>query len=402
VAPAAVENAHMQGSILFVSVMKGNPWGGCEELWARSAMRLAERGARVTTSVSYWPQPDSALDRLRAAGCRVDERNPRRAVSLALRSVGEDPNLWRAKRFIRSTRPDLVVISCGAFAEDIWWGEASRALGVAYVVVAQAAAEAWWPVGDARVQAIRSFYDGAVRVFFVSKGNRELVQRMLGARIPNARVIRNPFNVDYGVLCPYPPTDPTFNLACVARLEPYAKGQDLLIEVLSQPKWRVRNVAVRLYGKGPNANALLTLAELHQLHNVEFAGHINNIESLWRANHILVLPSRLEGLPLALVEAMLCARPAIVTDVAGNTEVIDDNETGFVAAAPTVAHLDEAMERAWQRRSEWEAMGAEAARRIRSKVPEDPIEAFVSEIANVVPTSARRQAGKPQVLLDSR
>ena len=57
-----------------------------------------------------------------------------------------------------------------------------------------------------------------------------------------------------------------------------------------------------------------------------------------------MLPSRFEGLPLALVEAMLCPRPAVVTNVAGNTEVIEDGETGFVAAAPTAGHLDEAME----------------------------------------------------------
>ena len=77
---------------------------------------------------------------------------------------------------------------------------------------------------------------------------------------------------------------------------------------------------------------------------------------------------------------MLCGRPAVATNVAGNSEVLDDNETGFLAAAPTTAHFDEAMERAWQRRCQWEDMGREAARRIRLAVPEDPVGVFADQL----------------------
>ena len=116
------------------------------------------------------------------------------------------------------------------------------------------------------------------------------------------------------------------------------------------------------------------------MENVEFRGHVGSIQDVWKNHHLLVLPSRLEGLPLVLVEAMLCGRPAVVTNVAGNSEVLDDNETGFLAAAPTAAHFDEAMERAWQRRNQWEDMGREAARRIRLAVPEDPVGVFADQL----------------------
>jgi glycosyltransferase involved in cell wall biosynthesis len=81
---------------------------------------------------------------------------------------------------------------------------------------------------------------------------------------------------------------------------------------------------------------------------------------------------------------MLCARPAVVTNVAGNPEVIEDGQTGFVAAAPTVGHLDEAMERAWRHRGNWRAMGVEAARQIRRLVPPDPAGEFVKELMTLV------------------
>jgi glycogen synthase len=100
------------------------------------------------------------------------------------------------------------------------------------------------------------------------------------------------------------------------------------------------------------------------------------VASIWDTRHGLLLPSRAEGLPLVVVEAMMSGRVPIVTDVAGNGELIDDNETGFLAAAPTEDSLDEAMERAWQRRSGWRAIGEAAARDVRRKVPPDPPSVF--------------------------
>ena len=78
---------------------------------------------------------------------------------------------------------------------------------------------------------------------------------------------------------------------------------------------------------------------------------------IWKENHILVLPSRYEGLPLVLVEAMWCGRPAVVTDVGGNAELCRDRQTGFVAQSATLASVAEAMERAWEARSDLEADG---------------------------------------------
>jgi len=170
-------------------------------------------------------------------------------------------------------------------------------------------------------------------------------------------------------------------MACVARLDAFAKGLDLLFECLRSPVWRDRDLTVHLYGSGPHREALAELKRRWQLDQVRFEGETPDIEGVWRDHHLLVLPSRQEGLPLALVEAALCARPAVVTDVAGNAEVVDDPLTGFIAKAPTVACLGEALERAWQRRADWHALGQAAADRIRRIVPADPGLDFAREIA---------------------
>ena len=81
---------------------------------------------------------------------------------------------------------------------------------------------------------------------------------------------------------------------------------------------------------------------------------------------------------------MLCARPCIVTDVAGNTELIEDNVHGFVAAAPSPPCLDEALERAWQQRDRWQAIGQAAAARVRTAVPRDPVGELVRKLEDIL------------------
>jgi glycosyltransferase involved in cell wall biosynthesis len=146
---------------------------------------------------------------------------------------------------------------------------------------------------------------------------------------------------------------------------------------------------LNLYGEGPMRNVLERLVErLNLSARVTFAGH-RAVEEIWASNHVLVMPSRHEGLPLAMVEAMLCGRPVVATDVAGHAEIIHDNLTGFLAEAPTVSSMATALERLWVNRSRLEEMGAAGAQRIRELVPHDPVEVFAKKIEGLMQTPAR-------------
>ncbi|HEX9959787.1 MAG TPA: glycosyltransferase family 4 protein, partial [Pyrinomonadaceae bacterium] len=150
--------------------------------------------------------------------------------------------------------------------------------------------------------------------------------------------------------------------------------------VLAQEKWKKRDVEVVFYGEGINRQALVEMARLLEVRRVKFAGYVGDVERIWNESHALVLPSRSEGLPLALVEAMLYGRPSIVTDVGGMAEIVDDNVTGFVAAAPTAKAFDEALERAWAERRNWRQIGSRAAASIRKIVPRDPCRQFADKL----------------------
>jgi glycosyltransferase involved in cell wall biosynthesis len=247
---------------------------------------------------------------------------------------------------------------------------AARYLRLPYVLVAQQASEAHRP-SDEALPLLRRAVREARRFVFVSEHNRRLTEDHLGEPIENAVVVGNPVPA-YG---PFPlPAEPPVRLACVARLDTGDKGQDLLLDVLATERWQARPVEVTFAGEGADRAALVARG----IASARFAGHVDDIEQLWRSHHALVLPSRCEGLPLALLEAMACGRPAIVTDVGGNAEVVDDGSTGFVASTPTVEAIGDALERAWSAREQWAAMGERAAARAAALRDADPVGRLVA------------------------
>jgi glycosyltransferase involved in cell wall biosynthesis len=250
------------------------------------------------------------------------------------------------------------------------------------VVISQKATDLYWP-RDNWLPSVRAIYQEARHSFFVSEHNHRLTEEQIGRRIEPASVIRNPFQVPWEKRSDWPSEEQGLRLACVGRLYPKEKGQDLLLRVLAMDKWRARAVSVTFFGDGEQRKALEAMAKFHGLKSVVFGGYATDVAAIWNDHHGLVLPSRAEGLPLVLVEAMLSARVSIVTDVAGNHEVLEDDVTGFLAAAPSEQALDEAMERAWQRRGEWKAIGQAAADSIRQLAPADPPAALAGQLVRL-------------------
>jgi glycosyltransferase involved in cell wall biosynthesis len=311
--------------IAFISGMDGAAWGGSETLWSEAALRSIDAGATVMASVARWPELPPALAALERRGAVVDRR-PRpslagriacRAWRTLLRRPGWTPSWQR----IVSFRPDLVCISHGATSCGIDWMHLCHDAGMPYASICQANYEFWWPADEAAA-GWRRVFQAARAACFVSRHNLELFERQIGGTLPTGAVVWNPFNVSWDAAPPWEEPEGVFRLACVARFEPRAKGHDLLFEVLSRVKWRRREITVDLYGAGPWERSLRRLVAVHGLDGmVRFAGYAADVEKVWASHHCLILPSRYEGLPLSLVEAMLCGRPSIVTDVAGNTEV---------------------------------------------------------------------------------
>lgn len=365
------------------------PWGGSEELWSGAAASLAERGHRVAAFKTVVDPAHPRVRLLKSLSCAVRDLRPlplpRRAVTVS--------HFLALAAHLKTRRPDLVVISQGDNYDGLHFGYLCRKLGLPYTLISQKATDHFWPP-DASRRYRRETYAGAVHCFFVSEHNRRLTEDQIGAALPNASVVRNPFLVPAAGPLPWPGgEEECLRLACVARLYLLDKGQDMLLRVLAREKWKARGLHVSFYGQGVNRAGLSEMAARRGLTRVSFEGQTGDVPGIWKTHHALVLPSRSEGLPLSLVEAMMCGRPGIVTNVGGNAEVVREGETGFLCA-PAEDSIDAALERAWARRGGLREMGERAARGIRETVPPDPAREFADTLLGMADRLAEARRGR--------
>jgi glycosyltransferase involved in cell wall biosynthesis len=362
----------------FVSAMFGSPWGGSEELWSQAATQLKRAGHDVQASVMYWPRLSEKVTALAQHGIRLGTYPSYRAGRV--RSLWDQFSLSYRRSYGRLKRfkPDLAVISQGYNSGGLDWARICREAAIPYVMIVHCNSESWW-FREQFGEAVAS-YTGARRVFCVSRGNLDLLRLQVAEPLLNAEVVCNPYNVSPQLPPAWPDESGGWRLACVSRIELAAKGQDLLLQTLARPEWRSRPVELNVFGAGPDELGLRRLCGMLQLNNVYFRGHVKGIRAIWEQNHLLVLPSRYEGLPLALVEAMWCARPAVVTDVGGNGELCVDNETGFVAPAATVSSFAQTLQRAWEQRKAWPSLGQAARARVENQIPKDPVGLFCARL----------------------
>ena len=355
-----------------ISTMASVPWGGSEELWAKMARCALQTGIRVSICIPLRPRPDhEKLRALESAGAdifcisdtpwHVRARQLSRAFNVLHRGLGEylREHLSPLPSFF-STRPDVLLISDGGSipAPAIIDSVRAHYTPKPHVIVSQAnLGEIPNPTHRAKAAAL---YQDARFALFVSESNLRATERQLTRRLANARVIRNPVNLDRIDAVPWPDKKAA-SFASVARLNTSAKGQDILFEALSATRWRSREWNLCLYGSGEDAIYLQELSTFYELNDrIAFRGQSEDIRRIWQTHHALVLPSRVEGTPLAMVEAMLCGRPVIGTTVAGISEWVREGRNGFLADAPAVTCLEAALERAWQERDSWQALGGNA------------------------------------------
>jgi glycosyltransferase involved in cell wall biosynthesis len=79
--------------------------------------------------------------------------------------------------------------------------------------------------------------------------------------------------------------------------------------------------------------------------DVTFAGQTHDVHNYFRAADVFALPSRREGLPVALLEAMACGLPCVASRLPGSTEgIVDDGRTGLLVPPGDVEALAAAIQ----------------------------------------------------------
>ena len=174
--------------------------------------------------------------------------------------------------------------------------------------------------------------------------------------IPLKRIVYIPGNVDTEKFRPAPELRPDPSglermIACVARLE-YQKGIDVLLHgwgrmISTRHEWQMPFIPkLRLVGDGTLRPQFERMAaELKISDSVEFLGLRSDVVDLLRQSWGFVLPSRNEGMPNALLEAMACGLPCIATRVSGSEDIISDGVNGILVESEQPVQMADALRR---------------------------------------------------------
>ena len=125
---------------------------------------------------------------------------------------------------------------------------------------------------------------------------------------------------------------------------------------------------------------LYLIHELGLADRVELVGAVSReeVRRRLRESHVLLHPSYSEGIPNAVLEAMACELPVVVTDVGGTREVVTDGVHGFLCPPREPLQLADALRALWQDPSLARRLGeAGRARVVEEFSPAGEIDAFV-------------------------
>lgn len=170
-------------------------------------------------------------------------------------------------------------------------------------------------------------------------------------------------------------------LVCSARLSE-EKGIDILLTAVSGLVLRGLVCKCVILGDGHLKETLL--AQIRQLgldSYVRLEGFQEDVRPYLHAGDIFALTSYQEGLPFAVLEAMACGLPCVVTRVGGNTEAVSHNVEGLVVSPGAVDEVVEAVSYLWTHPAE----RARMSRAARTKACETfDIERRMAEIERVI------------------
>lgn len=268
-------------------------------------------------------------------------------VTLIGKPLKVDPfALARLTRFMKAKRFD--VVQTWVFAANAYGRVAARRAKVPVVVTAEMAVDLWKSRGHLAIdRRLAAWTDRVV-------GNSRAVTAFYRqAGIPESRLD----TIYSGIEPPREPAAPleelrratreNFGWAADApvvffagRLMPQ-KGVDILLDVMDLIQHVRPDVRTLIAGEGPLRPQLEETAHAYRLDDrVRFLGHRDDVPALLAASDVLVLPSRYEGLPNIVLEAMRLGKPVVATAAPGTTELVVDGETGLLAPvddAPALA-----------------------------------------------------------------
>lgn len=122
------------------------------------------------------------------------------------------------------------------------------------------------------------------------------------------------------------------------------KGIKYLLEAMATLKWKGIDAHVVVAGDGPMRQELESFARDQNL-SVTFLGFFNEMPKLFSITDVFVMPSLMEGLGIAVLEAMAAGKPVVASGVGGLNETIIHGKTGLHVPPANSSEIAEAIEK---------------------------------------------------------
>jgi glycosyltransferase involved in cell wall biosynthesis len=362
----------MSGDGRSFSLMLVTTWltrAGAETQVKDLACEHARRGARVM--VVSLREPEAFVPELTGAGVQV--------VSLGMpKGVADPRGIVRLARAVRRFRPD-VIHSHMVHANLL--SRVTRMFCRMPVLVCTAHNV------DEGGRWRERMYRLTDRLADVTTNvSRAGVERYVRVRaVPAGRILWMPNGVDTHVFAASPEQRAAmraslglgqeFVFLSLARLET-VKGVDTLLLAMERVVLDCPHVILLIAGDGSQRLPLeRTLAQLELCRNkVVFLGLRKDTAKLMTASDAVVLPSRMEGLPVVLLEAASSGLPVVATDVGGSSDAVRDGDTGYLVPPDDPDALARAMVRiARAPGSERSAMGRRGRQLVEERFSLDKV-----------------------------
>ena len=177
---------------------------------------------------------------------------------------------------------------------------------------------------------------------------------LIGRGIPPERIVILPAGVDETRFRRSRDGPRRYDLVTAGTFIPTKRTEDFL-EAFARLRVDRRHLRAAVLGNGPLEENLREEARRLDVHDaVDFLGFRFDIENVFAQSEIFVLTSRYEGLSVALIEAMTCGLPAVVSDVGEARSLVRDGINGYVFPVgdveALVARLAELLDDSAQRR----------------------------------------------------
>lgn len=320
--------------------------GGAERCLTELAIGLKDRGDTVrVASIGTLPTGRQAalIERLRDHGISVE--------SAQCDSAAQAFSAYRwLRKWFRVGRAD--VVQTMLFHANVLGTFAARSVGVPVCVGGLRVAEKHGIRLLVEKRAIKRMN----AVVCVSRSVQRFAHEVFGHSIPPTHVIGNAVDIEaVDAICPIDwsafgwPSGAQV-LLFVGRLH-RQKGLDLLIEAiepLMDASESSQQMRCLLVGDGPQREELARVAKRFGPARFQVAGWRSDSLALIKGCRVLVLPSRYEGMPNVILEAMAAGKPVAATSVEGVEELLGDGKDGQTCAPEDPAALRELIRRLWQ------------------------------------------------------